>query len=622
MGRPIAADRRRGVAGWPLLVLAIVVVLVAGTIVYFAVLRKNNEADTSCSGSVTLPVLASAGSSPAARALSDAFNATSPSAHSSCLTTTVVTLSSADAAKAMAANWAGQSGPAPGVWITDDGGALTTVEKKSPSLTAGRDPAPIATSPVVLAMKAADAAKLKPLSWATLTAADDLKLVLPAPQASRASTYAIESMMATSNRAPTVAEIEASGQLEKLNPSLSDAATTGDALDQVAGSNEPEAVPVTEADLASYNASASTPLTAVYPKGAAAGDDVFVVALSGSWMTPTLVDASTRFHAFARSDEGHNVLAASHLRVPGTVTPTASGIQPNTNVTQLPAAAAGVTVAIVAAIGTAGGPTIASTPPSTSAVSTSPAVTTPTLSTAQSTSTTTKPTTIKSSAVTGPTSATTGTAAPSATTGTSAVPPVGSGPGVTFLVDTASTWSTTVSGKTRTEWLQQALTGVLAKAGTNSIGLWTVSSADGDAGYTSKVATGPLSAVVNGSTRSAALTAAVAGLAAAGSRRTYQALPAALTIAAQNSSAAHPQRVILITDGPDQTPGMPRDMVLGQLQTIATDNPNVHLDILGVGEAAPDDALRAIVTAGNGSYTDVQHTPDLPATLLSVFSGT
>lgn len=601
MGRHIAADRRRGVAGWPLLVLAIVVLLVAGTIVYFAVLRKNNRADTSCSGSVTLPVLASAGSSPAARAMSDAFNATSPSAHSSCLTTTVVTLSSADAATAMAANWVGQSGPAPGVWITDDAGALTTVEKRSPSLTAGRDPAPIATSPVVLAMKAADAAKVQTVSWATLTAADSPKLVLPDPQTNRASAYAIESMTATSNTAPTVAAIRGAAQeLKTLNASLSDGPTTGDALDQVAGSSHPEAVPVTEADLASYNASASTPLTAVYPKGAAAGDDVFVVALSGSWMTPTLVDASTRFHAFARSAEGHKVLAASHLRVPGTVTPAAGGIQPTTNVTQLPAAAAGVMAAIVAGIGTAGKPPTVSTPavpsPLTpSAVSTTPAVPRP-------------PT---PSAVSTPPSAKRPT-----TTSTS------TGPGVTFLVDTASTWATSVSGKTRTQWLKEALAGVLAKAGTSSIGLWTVSSADGATGYTTKVATGPLAGPVNGTTRSAALGTAIAGLTPDGSRRTYQALPAAVAAVAQTSSAAHPQRVILITDGPDQTPNMPRDVVLTQLRTIATNNPNVHLDILGVGGAAPNDALRAIAGASNGSYTDVQQTPDLPATLLSVFSGT
>ncbi|MDQ6656812.1 MAG: hypothetical protein M3Z00_01010, partial [Actinomycetota bacterium] len=418
MGRHIAADRRRGVAGWPLLVLAVVVLLVVGTIVYFAVLRKNNEATTSCSGSVTLPVLASAGSSHAARTLSEAFNATSPSAHSSCITTAVVTLSSAEAVKAMAASWAGQSGPAPGVWITDDGGALTTVEKKSPSLTAGRDPAPIATSPVVLAMKAADAAHAQTVNWATLAGANSPKLVLPDPLTSRASVYAIESMKATSNSAPSVAAIRAAApELKTLTGSLSGAPTTVDALDQVAGSSQPEAVPVTEADLASYNASASMPLTAVYPSGAASGDDVFVVALSGSWMTPTLVDASTRFHAFARSARGHAVLAAAHLRVPGTVTPAASGIRPDIHVTQLPAAAAGVTAAIVAAIGETGAPATGSTSPPTSAT-TPPATSTTPITTPPITT----PATDSSSLGTGPaglSGTTNGTTATSGAGGTS-----------------------------------------------------------------------------------------------------------------------------------------------------------------------------------------------------------
>lgn len=634
MGRHLAAGRRRGVAGWPLLVLAVVVLLVAGTLVYFAVLHKSNRADNGCTGSVTLPVLAATGSSPAARAMSDAFNATSPSAHSNCLTTIVVTSSSADAEKALAANWAGESGSAPGVWITDDGSALATVEQKVPSLTAGRDPAPIATSPVVLAMKSADATKLRGVSWSTLGAGDPAKLSLPDPGSNRASAYAIESMIANADSSPTMADIKAAArQLKGLNASLSDAATTGEALDQVAGSPQPDAVPVTEADLGSYNGSASKPLTAVYPKGPTAGDDVFVVSLAGSWMTPTLVDAATRFHAFARSADGAKVLAAAHLRVPGTTTPTATGIQPATSVTPLPAAAAEVPAAIAAAIGpqaapsTGPIPTTAGTPAASSPMpTTTTAATAATTTTATATATnptvgpTTSPATSKRSVAPTPVVSTASSGTGTAATSTSPTVTTQAA-GVTFLIDTASTWSMTVNGKSRTDWLKQALTAVMAKPATGSIGLWSVSSSDGASGYRVLVPTGPLTGAVNGTTRSAALTAAISGLPAAGSRRTYQALPVALTAAAKNSSGAHPQLVILVTDGPDQTPSTPRDAVLGQLRTIATNNPNVHLEVLGVGGAAPDDALRAIAAAGNGGYTDVQHPPDLPAALLSVFAG-
>lgn len=659
MGRHLAVDRRRGIAGWPLVALGVVVLLVVGAVVYFALLRRGDAGNRAgCADTVTLPVLASTGSSAAAKVLSDSFNATAPVARSSCLTTTVTTLPSPDAVTALAAGWAGRHQPPPGVWITDDGAALAALDRSASDLTAGRDADPLASSPVVLAVRAADAAVGRQLSWTALPSqlgvrgsvksadGSPIPLAIPDPRTNRASGYALNSIVATGDAAPTVAAVRASAdRLRQLGSARSGAKTTTDALQQLAAGSVFGAVPVTEAELAAFNAGNGTRLTAVYPAGATAGDQMFVVGITATWVTPTLQDAATRFHAYARSEAGKKVLAGVHLRVQGATTRAAPGINPDAAVRPLPPAEPGVTAALAGTLGlpevpgspgTTSGPTTTATPVPSRALESSrtsspaptstvkpPSGTSPTpeptgggpSGSAQRSSTALPSTQVSSTALSS-------TPVSSASSGTSSSRPVNPASlTITFLVDTSSTWGTVVSGTSRTAWLQQALTGAISAAGNVDVGLVSTSSAVGDAGYATLVPAGPLTGDVNGNTRSAALATAIAGLQPAGSRRTYAALPAVVAEAAKTAGPARPHRVVLITDGPDQTPGMPLDQVLASLKTGSANNPDLHLDILGVGEAAPDAALRTIADAGRGSYTQVRRTPDLPAILTSVVTG-
>ena len=651
MGRHLAVDRRRGVAGWPLVALGVVVLLVVGAVVYFALLRRGDAGNRAgCADTVTLPVLASTGSSAAAKVLSDSFNATAPVARSSCLTTTVTTLPSPDAVTALAAGWAGRHQPPPGVWITDDGAALAALDRSASDLTAGRDADPLASSPVVLAVRAADAAVGGQLSWTALPSqlgargsvksadGSPIPLAIPDPRTNRASGYALNSIVATGDAAPTVAAVRVSaGRLRQLGSARSGAKTTTDALQQLAAGSVSGAVPVTEAELAAFNAGNGTRLTAVYPAGATAGDQMFVVGITATWVTPTLQDAATRFHAYARSEAGKKVLAGVHLRVQGATTPAAPGINPDAAVRPLPPAEPGVTAALA---GTLGLPEAPGSPGTTRPTTTA----TPVPSRALELSPTSSPaptSTVKPPSGTSPASPTpeptgggpsgsaqlsstavSSTPVASTSSGTSSSRPVNPASlTITFLVDTSSTWGTVVSGRSRTAWLQQALTGAISAAGNVDVGLVSTSSAVGDAGYATLVPAGPLTGDVNGSTRSAALATAIAGLQPVGSRRTYAALPAVVAGAAKTAGPGRPHRVVLITDGPDQTPGMPLDQVLASLKTGSANNPDLHLDILGVGEAAPDAALRTIADAGRGSYTQVRRTPDLPAILTSVVTG-
>jgi hypothetical protein len=655
MGRHVAADRRRGVAGWPLVALGVVVLLVSGVVVYFALLRNDDATNRArCADTVTLPILASSGSSAAATMLSDSFNATAPVARSSCLTTSVTTLASPDAVSALAAGWAGNNGPPPGVWLTDDGAALSALDRSASELTAGRDADPLASSPVVLAVREVDAAAGRQLSWTGLPGqlgtrgsvksvdGSPIPLVLPDPRTNRASGYALNSIVASGDSAPTMPTVRAAtGRLKQLRPTGSTAATTTEALKQLAAGSTPGAVPVTEADLAAFNGGNGTRLTAVYPAGATAGDQVFVVGISAPWVTPTLQDGATRFHAYARSNVGRKVLAEVHLRVPGGGTLAAPGINPDAAIRPLPPAAPAVTAALAGTLGfpalpgssgagsdpaqtaapgfaTAPEAAAGSSPASTGPVkpSSGPSTTPPASESpgAGNSSRTTSSTTTASPSSTAPSGS---TAASSRTTSSRTT-----ASSVTFLVDTSSTWGTVVRGRTRTAWLQDALTEAIPAAGTVDVGLVATSSTVGEAGYAILVPAGPLTGDVNGRARSAALATAINGLNSAGSRRIYAALPVVVAEAAKNARPGRPHRVVLITDGPDQTPGMPAEQVLADLRAWSANNPDLHLDVLGVGEAAPDQALRTIAEAGGGSYADVRRTPDLPAILKSVVTGT
>lgn len=652
MGRHADVRRRRGIASWPLVAAGVVVLLIGVAVMYVFVLRNDDKAaPPPCTGSVTLPILASAGASPAARALSDAFNATSPAARSTCVSSTVVTAASGDAAGMLADGWKGRTDPAPAVWITDDGSQLAMLDARDPGLTAGRDTEPLATSPVVLAMRPAPAAKMAgTLSWATLASqlgtdgsAAGLSLLAPDPRDNRASSYALSSMFSRGSAAPSAAEVGRAAATVRplIAGSSGDTTTTGDALAMLAagaaGADE-LAVPVTEADLAAYNSSADHPLTAVYPSGPALGDEIYVVGLTSENLDATVQDAATRFHSFARDTAGEQILAAARMRVPGQRTPAAPGIDTSTSVTTIHSTDAGLEREWAAALGLPTD-TPAAVPSGTSPGSTGPSSTGPS-STSTSTggpfpttgsvpgpSTTTRPspsstppgTTPTTSTPPGSTSTTstpnsspTTTSTPNSSTATTSTSSQG-GPGVTFLLDSASSWSTVVGGKSRTAWMQQSLTSALGSAGDRRFSIWTTSSTVSAVGYLEVV---PLSTV------STDLESAIGALTSGGTRTYYAAIPAALTQLARIASPTSPQRIVLVTDGPDQTPGTPRAEVIAQIRAAVAGSAWISLDVVGVGNKAPDSALVALAAAGNGTYYQAATTPDLPATMIRVMAGT
>ena len=250
------------------------------------------------------------------------------------------------------------------MWVADSAADLATLESTNSALTAGRDTSPMATSPVVLAVRTDDAAAVTAagLSWQTLPAAtgpngsvilpsgQHLVVALPDPITNRATSYALQSVVA----ARTGGTVDAAGvtalrRISRHSPvphrgrprrdraraihrpvrscvatdDQSDAgvsqqpATTEEALTQLAaGTSAFTAVPVVESDLVAFTA--TTPgLSAISPSGSAVGDTVYAVPLTAAWINPTLEDASALFLAYLRGPGGDQAFTDNGFLVAG-----------------------------------------------------------------------------------------------------------------------------------------------------------------------------------------------------------------------------------------------------------------------------------------------------------------
>jgi len=639
MGRHADETRHRGFARWLVAAVVAVLLLVAGTIAYIVIVNRDNSASAGgCTGSTVLPVIASTGAFSAMTEAAKDFDATTPVARSTCVTTSVHSLPGPAVATALADGWTISSSPPPTVWASDSMTDLVTLEEQKSELTSGRDDEPLATSPVVLAVRPSDAVAVEGLTWSTLptSAGDDggvqlpsgdpLTLALPDPRTNRATAYALESALSTSATAVTPATV-AAGEAElatlAAGADLSVPDTTT-ALQQLAsGTAAFNAVPVVESDLAVFNATAGDPLTAIYPGGGSAGDQVLATTLTGSWVDPTQSEAGAAFHAFLGAPPGATALARGYVRVPGVTTPAVRGVTFTQSVTPLPAAEAGVADALTVAIGAApAGSQTAGSSPSGTATATTSAPVSPATTTPRSVPTTTKASTSRTTtAVTSaPTTRTTTAKASTSRTSTSpsSTPPPPTGPVITMLQDTSATWSTVVDGRSRLDYAQEGLrTAVKELTAAGNAGLWTSGSNAGPGGYGTPVATARVRDTVAGTPQSTRLDTAINGLVAGGTRTTYLAVVAAYQAASDGAVPGRPNRVVLIADGVDESPGVSRELVVSQLSAIRDQGKGVQLVILGVGESAPDDALTALAQAGGGTYTKVPLTPSLPAAIAA-----
>src|SRR6478752_6457794 len=297
---------RRGVASWIIVTVVGAVLLAGAALAYFLIVRGDDEAKGTCTSQVQLQVVAAPGAAASISSAATAFNQTAPVARSACVTAVVEAMPDAQAQLALADQWQQAAGPPPAIWVPETEAALKGLESTDSAMTAGRDTNPIATSPVVIAVRDEDAASIQSagLSWADLAASSGpdgtvtlpsgrkLIVALPDPTSNRASSYALQSVLAnkaggTVDVASVTANAAELASIGAGGPSVQPS-TTEQALNQLADrSSGFSVVPVVASELAAFTANAPG-LTAIAPNGTAVGDTVYAVPLSASWVTPTL----------------------------------------------------------------------------------------------------------------------------------------------------------------------------------------------------------------------------------------------------------------------------------------------------------------------------------------------
>lgn len=322
----------RRIAPW-IIVTVVAAIVFVGVVTAFVLITQDDEDKAVCSGDVVLQVVAAPAAAPSIEAAAAAFDATGPVARSACVTTDVTTVPGPDTAQALAAGWTNEPSQPPAIWFPDSAADLATLESTNSAMTAGRNPAPMAVSPVVLAMSSAGAAAVSAanLQWrdlptaagptgsVTLPDGSRLILALPDPTTNRATSYGLQSVLAglTGAAVDPAAVAANAGPLAAVGaggPAVPPS-TTSDALDDLAaGGAGFVAVPVVAADFAQVQGQHQG-LATVTLGGSTAGDQIFGVPLTASWVDPTMDAAASAFLAYLRGSAGTQAFTDHGLQV-------------------------------------------------------------------------------------------------------------------------------------------------------------------------------------------------------------------------------------------------------------------------------------------------------------------
>ena len=348
MGRHSRSGRRRSLAPWLIITTAVVVVAAVITAV-FLVASNRRPALAYCTGTVVLHVVAAPAAGPAVIAAAAAYDATRPVARSTCVETTVAVTAGAATAQGLIDGWRNRRAPAPALWVADSPADVDAVQSAAPEVVAGRSTKPVASTPVVLAARTADAADLAGLTWvlqrpASWPAGRLFAVAFPDPATNPASVGGLQAVFAAARPAgagagsaltrPEVDRLAGSVPLPVPAAGTGRAdspATTAAALATLAGgAGGFAAVPATEAAIAELDQGGSPAVTAVYPGGPTVVVQLLLTPVAGSWVDPTATSAAAGFSAYLAGPAGRQILADHGLRVPDTApVRTPAGVDPD-----------------------------------------------------------------------------------------------------------------------------------------------------------------------------------------------------------------------------------------------------------------------------------------------------
>jgi Ca-activated chloride channel family protein len=344
--RALRAKVRRGIAKWPVLIVAFVVLIGLGWLILSwagGVLDKRSQAlAQNCSeGDSVLRVAATPSVAEAVAEVARAYSATRPVVYDHCIAIEVTSLDSPAVLDGLTTTWdESKLGKRPHAWLPDStlwANRLTALNAKL----VGAAPKSVGTSPVLLAAPEAAAPVLKNFRWSDMPEVTDwnkfgqpwgrFSVAMPDPATNTASALAIQSALA-GGKGPVTAESLGSDASKAALTKLAAAVppevppTTRDALGRLGDSATVNAAgfsvtPVSEVDLFKHNTgkdAPSKPLVGVLPAGPAPVADFPYVALGGSEVGEAEQRSAQAFREFMTQPAQQAILARGGLRVEST----------------------------------------------------------------------------------------------------------------------------------------------------------------------------------------------------------------------------------------------------------------------------------------------------------------
>ncbi|MFC9557363.1 substrate-binding domain-containing protein [Rhodococcus sp. NPDC056960] len=578
MGQHRGESRARGVSKGPLIALGLVVVIVLGVFGWIQLRDRINDQGAAAAGACVegeaeLAVAADPDIAPQIQTLADRYTATAPVIRDQCVSVTVTPVASDTVRDALSKGPGGAwdsaaLGPRPALWIPS---SSHSVKQVAAAGVISGEPRPLATSPVVLAVRTAfaGAPATAAIDWKDLpslqTGRDSLAslglsgwgslgMALPVGPGAESTEMAVEAVAASVTGSTTGPVTEEQARSVPVTSALTGLAlgyeatsgtkpaTTRDALTTLAEQGDPSTsavhtVAATEQQV--YQTLRDAPgadITAFIPKGPTPVADHPAAVLAGPAVNETQSRAAAQFAEFVRQPEQAQVLADAGFRVEGSARPGDTTLSfPGLGPTLVPADAAAATELMD----------------------------------------------VIRNPVTPRTS--------------------------TVLLDLSSSMGQVEGSATRLENTTAALAAHVDRSpDTSNLGLWEYSTAlDGSRPYTTVVATGPLSAGgFTEGTRRQALDARLAKATPATGSSTYTSLEAAYTSAVEGYTPGRTNSVLLVTDGANDD-SVSRAELLSAIAAASSSSKPVRIDVVTIGQNPDLNTLQALADRTGGSLEKV-----------------
>ena len=587
--RTLRTRVRRGIAGWPIAVAGLVVLIILGVLGWNwvgGVLERRAAAEASgcAGGEAALRIASTPSAADAVRDVAKAWSATRPVVYDHCIRIEVQAVDSEVVLEGLTQGWdESKLGTRPHAWITDSTLWANRLGAQNHALL-GAAPQSIAASPVLLAMPEAGSQAMQTTAGFRWTDLPDLtsapggwdrfgkpewgpfKVAMPDPTTNAATAMVIQSALAGASpdgKGPVTTDMLGLEPVKNTMASLvatkpaQTPGSTWEAMGLLA--DKPtvngagfSAVPVFEVDLYRHNTgkdSGTPPLHPLY--GVAAGGptpvaDFPFVALAGNWVGEAQVRAAQAFREFLTQPAQQKILATSGLRVPSsTERPKPSpGVRWSTMTENLSPADANTTQQISAAWATAADSQV-----------------------------------------------------------------------VTLLVDSSKSMEEPGGdGRSRMDWLKAALSGQVNRSLSGSVGLWEFSrQVNGDLPYRELVPTGPVLQ------QRQLLLDKIAGLKPLSATQLYTSL-----IALYKDKLAHYQqgkrnRIVVLTDGPNDD-GLSVAQLKTELTKLKQAGKDISISIIAIGPQPERGPLAEIAQSTGGSLSVADDGKAIDAALAQLLS--